>query len=317
MKAYFDTNVYRFIREKRETDAVRKVLQRCACELEASSLNLFETYAIKHPSERLAELEVIVSIADAFEARPVPWKQAIELHGELRRLRPSWMQAAPRTRNIRRFLHAHVERWHLAQLRQLPAAEEYAAYSRPAEAGIRGQGTIQRSLRQIGTCHDTLVQLVGPDGTPRPVDLANPEVYWRAEGMAVWYNAIVMKDPACRDYADWLGPYLKPQAFRDDSYGPFWLNEVLADSMPSNRLTGLVAYYQLRDRITHGNPADQLHACHWLSADVFFTADRAFHRALDQAACSHFQGGRRPILLDRSAHSCAAQLDEVLRTTFD
>ena len=42
----------------------------------------------------------------------------------------------------------------------------------------------------------------------------------------VWQNAIVQKFATSCDYADWLGPYLRPSAFEDPSYADFWLKDL-------------------------------------------------------------------------------------------
>jgi hypothetical protein len=51
-----------------------------------------------------------------------------------------------------------------------------------------------------------------------------------------------------------------------------------------------VSYYQLKQKITHGNAADQIHASCWLTNDLFITADRGIYEALASAA-RHFQAG--------------------------
>jgi len=153
--------------------------------------------------------------------------------------------------------------------------------------------------------------MLTPAGTILSSDIDNPEVYWRVEGILAWHRAIELKSPACRDYADWLAPFLKPHAFAEPSYSAFWLNEVSAEAMPLNRLTGLVSYYQLKQKITHGNPADQIHATCWLMNDLFITADRGFQEALASAA-RHYPNRSSPILINREVASFASQLEEIL-----
>src|SRR5260370_119306 len=75
--------------------------------------------------------------------------------------------------------------------------------------------------------------LAGPHGTAVPVDVNGPEVYWRVASLQVWYNAIEARNPASRDYADWLGPYLREGCFRDDSYPSFWLGKWRVKRCPS------------------------------------------------------------------------------------
>jgi hypothetical protein len=79
-----------------------------------------------------------------------------------------------------------------------------------------------------------------------------------------------------------------------------------------NRLTGLIRYYQLRHKITHGNARDQLHANYLLDVDLFFTADRAFHAILVEVVEKHLVGAAHPILLNRSAPSVLTELHATL-----
>jgi hypothetical protein len=131
--------------------------------------------------------------------------------------------------------------------------------------------------------------------------------------MTVWHAAIEGHSPASRDYADRLTPYLKHGAFNDPTYPSFWLEDASIEAMPLNRLTGLVSFYQLEEKITHGNAADQLHANHWLLSDLFFTADKAFFNVLRRIADQHFPDLPKPVFLIRTASSCAEQVERALR----
>ena len=123
--------------------------------------------------------------------------------------------------------------------------------------------------------------------------MSDPEVFWRVESLQAWYEAIEMR-PASRDYDDWLSPYLKRGSFRDPSYQSLWLEEASGATMPLNRLIGLVKFYQLAQKVTHVNAADQLHAGHWLRSDLFLTADRPFHSVLTRIAVYTSQITRSP-----------------------
>ncbi len=142
--------------------------------------------------------------------------------------------------------------------------------------------------------------------------MTDPEIYWRAVGLMAWYFAIEGGGPASRDYADWLSPFLRSGAFREPAYQSFWLRDASAKAMPLNRLTGLVSFYQLQEKITHGNAVDQFHANHWLLSDLFFTADRAFWNVLSKLRELHFPDRPTPILLDRALGSCVEQVEQVL-----
>ena len=84
--------------------------------------------------------------------------------------------------------------------------------------------------------------------------------------------------------------------------------------MPLNRVTGLVAYYQLKQKINHGNAADQIHATSWFFCDLFITADSGFYEAISRlVAEQHYPGHALPVFVDRAASSFASQLDALLK----
>src|ERR1017187_2377110 len=310
-RLYFDTNIYRFIRATGDTAAVVRALTEHDCMLTASSGNLFETYAIQSHDDRKQELKVIVALADEYEHHPVSWLHALELRREIKRLRPKWLRVIVNNRairDIRDFLQAHRAEWEEAQEGIMPDPDSYAVYRRDYEGGVQRGRNFQKNLRRELPNPELRVTLTTPAVTALPVDMTNPEVYWRVESLQSWYNAIEHHSPASRDYDDWLGPYLRPGCFRDPTYHSCWLTEVRNEALPLNRLTGLVSFYQLQQKITHGNAEDRLHATHWFASDLFITADRAFHDVLTTTATNHYPNRPLPVLIDRSGNSVAAQL---------
>jgi hypothetical protein len=147
------------------------------------------------------------------------------------------------------------------------------------------------------------------------VDLCDPEMFWRADCLMAWHNALVIRSPASRDYADWLDPYIKEAAFNDPTYKRFWLQDIRAEKVPRNRLVSMVTYYQMHHKIAHGNAEDQIHAGNLLDVDLFFTADRAYHTVLLEVVSRHFTNVARPVLLDRRAPSALSELSSALSTT--
>jgi hypothetical protein len=195
---------------------------------------------------------------------------------------------------------------------QLPPADAYALYSEDAEKGIFAQRHFQKTIRELRSPNNVSFSLHSPSGQISECDTTDPEVFWRVDGLMAWYNAIEGKHPSSRDYHDWLAPYIKPGSFRDPSYQSFWLQEISGDAMPLNKLVGLVSFYQLSHKVTHGNAADQLHAGHWLRDDLFFTADSAFYSVLMQIADAHFKRRPKPVFIDRQAPSCVKQVEPIL-----
>ena len=196
---------------------------------------------------------------------------------------------------------------------RLPSADAYARYSADAEHAIVTQRQFQKELREIRSLNSVSISVQNPLSQAVECNLADPEVFWRVESLVVWYNAIEGRKPSSRDYFDWLAPYLKPGSFKDPSYHSFWLHEASGEEMPLNKLVGLVNFYQLEHKVTHGNAADQLHACHWLRQDLFLTADSAFHNVLAQIANVHFPRTPKPVFIDRQGSSCVTQVESILR----
>ena len=309
-RLYFDTNIYRFIRSCNEIEQIRRLLAGDEWVLIVSASNLLETYAIESAAERQEEMRALVGLADEFDKYPESWRHALELRREIKRIRPKWLRAVPSKRQLRQFLQGHDALWRDAQAGIMPDPGAYRVYRRDFERGVDQSRSYQKDIRNVlpNTQNFTLVT---PDGDSVQIDVTDPEIYWRMNCLQVWYAAIEQKNPASRDYADWLGPYLRQACFRDRSYTAFWLAEVKSDALPLNRLTGLVDFYQLKKKISHGNATDQLHASQWLRSDLFVTADRAFHEILTEVA-SHYPGRGLPVLADRSSPSFASQLEVML-----
>ena len=256
ISVYFDTNVYRLAREKDEIEATRLILRKRGAQLVISSGNIFETLAISQGKSRREEAEAIVSLEPKYEEKPESWHHARELLLEIRRRRPNWIRSVSFQRSIKRFLTGHLTVWEMFKTGDYPSPEAYAHYRRDFERGVEQSNDFDKFLRTRMRTGDTfafgrsLNDLVA-------VDLRDPEVYWRFESLSTWHAAIVVRSKVSRDYADWLDPFLKNGAFEDPSYERFWLHDASANNLPLNRLTGLVAFYQLKRKITHGNAADQ------------------------------------------------------------
>lgn len=311
ISVYFDTNVYRFAKEKGEVEATRLALRKFGAQLVVSAGNIFETLAISHSKSRREEAEAIVSLDPKYEDKPESWRHAQELLFEIRRKRPKWIRAVSFRRSIKGFLAGHVHLWELFKAGDFPSPEEYAQYRRDFEQGVEHSSEFNKFLRARMRAGDTFSFGKSPDDA-MALDLANAEVFWRFESLTAWHSAVVTRSAASRDYADWITPFLKGGAFEDSSYESFWLHDAAAANLPLNRLTGLITFYQLKRKITHGNAADQIHGSNWLLQDVFFTADRAFYNVLMDVRAHAFEDVWEPILVDRGNASCAAQIDAAL-----
>jgi hypothetical protein len=176
---------------------------------------------------------------------------------------------------------------------------------RRLESSINQLRQVQKDLRKELLGRDTKTD---PD-EPWDLDayLKDPQTSWRIDCLCSWREALYVQNPHSRDYCDWLKPFVVHTAFQGRSCVEFWMNDVLEDNVRRNRITALVAYYQLHRKITHGNPFDQNHASNLLDVDYFFTCDRAFYEALSDAR-SHFTNAGEPVFLVREYDSVVEQL---------
>lgn len=319
MKIYFDTNVYDFIADRGEAQSVREYLGELGGEIQASLENLFEIYSIHDPELCKYQIKVLTTVANSFEQRPQSWHQAMEVWHEIEKLRPQWKRrpiSAKLLAQSRDFLRGHLLQWENAKKIIVPSSSDYEYYRKDFEGGVSSFINGQKKLRQQMIAHDLKLKLFLMRNFGGQVvglfegNLNDPDFYWRSENLILWNEAIINRIPESRDYADWLMPYISENAFLSPSYPHFWMEAVRAHKVNKNRISSLVSYYQLKHKVTHGNPGDQMHACHLLDSDLFFTADKSYYHVL-QETCAHFSDHATIILLDRSNISA---LDEIKKS---
>lgn len=317
MKLYFDTNIYSFVASTGEAAELRTYLRRERHIVTASQGNITEIYAIPDRAVQRSELETLTKVASSYEKRPQSWAHAKEVRNELRRCHPDWLRTRPDPDNrIREFLRGHQEAWKMAKRSDPPDSNAYLEFQSDFEVGVRKYRATQKQDRkkaQSSTRTFTTAMVNKEKVTLFYSESRDdPEIRWRFECLSVWHNAIVKRVPESRDYADWLLPYLREGAFEHTDYAKFWLEDVEAARIPKNRICGLVNFYQQEFKITHGNPADQIHTSNLLDADIFVTADKAFYSVLKKIIGNHFPGRSKPVLLNRGAESALEELRKVI-----
>ncbi len=318
MRVYLDTNVYSMAASLGDVEALHASCKRGGIQVLASAENLLEILAIPDDNDRRREMTALTRIASKFEQTPLSYRHAMEVLYELRRLRPQWVRSPVGYRKAKAFLAAHREGWRQARRGEVPPSEAFAAYRRDAESGIDRARQHQRGLKEFRKedVGDAWFLAVGEgNAAAEPlerIDLTDADQAWRLDCLGVWQNAIIRKDPASRDYRDYLGPYLTDSALLDEtSVVSFWLHEVDSLRMPLNRICGLATYFQLRHKIGHGNPLDGLHAGHLIDVDCFVTADRAFF-AVCEAIGRVVNSVARIRLMNRAAASTVTELERAL-----
>jgi len=311
---YFDTNVYRHVKACNEVSDLKHLLRSNSVTLIASSTNLIETFAISLASERDEELRSLTQLASKFESQPQSWNQALELRSAIGRYRRQWLRPIAFEKRVRFFLQQHRAKWHAACQGEYPDAASYQQFHRNFEYGIKLHNNFQRTIRSGKLNGDSLPLDADTQSTiinGKPLTLRDPEVFWRIESLLSWSAAILKKDSACRDLDDWISPYVKANAFEGYDYPDFWLRSVTPDDVPKNRLCGLLSYYQLDSKVTHGNSQDSQHACHAIDTDHFVTADIPFFEALSKVR-AHFPKFAQLHRAKRSAKSALEYLKPIL-----
>ena len=307
MRLYLDSNIYSYVEESGDATAVREYLRRGGVTVLASEAVLLEAGAIPDRNARLLRLEVIRRVSTSLIHPPFSHRQSIEVRDEIRRCRPGWLRARPDESEIERFLTRALRQW--KRLRNdclfdpglgMPAYREAAE---PAVAEFLGG---QRSMRQL-LLNSRSVEFVAGSEEYQPflAPLDQSERHWRLNSASIWARALE-GSPAMRDYADYLGPYVRlPSEPRD--WMLFWLRDVRPEAMPAGRLHAAVEFLQPTERVTHGNAIDPHHAVHLLDSDLFLTADRSFFSVLRQvhSAFHSLFSLALPVLVDRRSDRAA------------
>ena len=318
MKLYFDTNIYDFISDKQENQIVYDFLRDNQLELEASSTNLFETYAISDRDRCKQQLETLTTVATCYEKKPESWWQAKEVLSEIKRINPHWLRQPASAKLINRersFLHNHSYNWEEACRLIIPHSPSTIRYRQDFEKGVSQTLSAQKLLKQR-LLKNKLELTLYSTKKGKVIDLFDgkflePEMYWRVDCLLVWFEAISRRVPESRDYADWLLPYVRETAFNAPTYIEFWLNRVRGDKVSKNRISSLVSFYQMKQKVTHGNSNDQLHACHVFDADYFLTADKTFFKILEWVL-PYFTDTAKIVFIDRRASSVFDQVTKAV-----
>jgi hypothetical protein len=287
MLAYFDTNVYSLIAGSGQADSLRAWLDDNGVTVIASMDNLTETWATPVESTMQLQLQAITTVASCYEKSPQPYLHAKEVLLELQRFRPSWLKPRPQTRSIARYLRTHTCHWYRAKGGRLPGPESRAAYQELFSRGAERALHVQRAAKSVRDDEVVTLGAAGDFGLEpiAEVDITDAEQAWRICCLTAWHAAIVERQQSSRDYLDYLGPYLKKEAFRDmKDAASFWLTEVDGARTRLNRAVGLAQHFQVSRRLQASNAGDVIHAAYLLEAEVLVTADRRFELVLKDVA---------------------------------
>jgi hypothetical protein len=314
-KIYFDTNIYSMIGQRGDAIEIRRYLKAIGHRVVASTFNLIEVGLIPSAAVMGRDLDAIRAVATDYEKFPLPYRHAREVFNEVRRVRPDWLRTSAPQSKIRAFLRQHGAEWKAIRNGSSPPKAWSNSYRAAAEPGNATSRETQKTMRSKQLEPQGKMWLVAGSGDQvvarMEMNLHDPEIAWRTECCTSWFNAIVVKHPTSRDYADYLGPHLKPQAFVDSAMTTdFWMRQVEGKNLPLNRTAGLSNYFQLRHKISHGNAVDALHACYLHDVDIFVTADKPFAAVLHEVAKLIVRPAR-VLLINRAATSTLSELRRI------
>lgn len=320
MKIYFDTNIYDFISATMEDEIVSSYLVENKIDLVASSENLGEVYGISDKDRCKQRLKTLITVASSFEKKPQSWWQVKEVLSEVKRIKPHWLKQTPNNHLVEQekyYLYNHAYKWEKAKELSLPHPSDIAQYKNDFELGVKLSTLSQKDLRQQLVNNQLDLKFVSLKGGKLTElisgEILEPETFWRIDSLMVYHAAIVQRFKPSRDYADWLLPYIREDAFRSPTYSNFWVEQIKSAKVPKNMMSSLVSFYQMKYKITHGNPNDQIHACHLTDVDVFFTADKPFYKILEQVI-PHFAQTSKVMLIDRGAPSAFGEIKKEIES---
>lgn len=307
MNIYLDTNVYSYIHEAREGREARDYFREISAQILIDDVVILETARVPDRKERLRRLQTVRTVSSVFITPPSAYREAMEVLGEIRRCRPTWLEPAPDESMVSKFLRLGPRNWRKFKYDRLPdPALALPRYLRDAEPASQTFLAAQRQMRQVFLEATAYEFRVDNDELQEYLDsLGQTERYWRLSSEGVWAAAL-NGEAAMRDYKDFLGPYLAPRRIERRDWASFWFRDVAGNAMPVSRLRSAVEFHQSAAKITHGNPMDIDHGLHLANCDLLLTCDRSFFKVLGLVAEEGVPGARlgRPVLVPRlSGHS--------------
>jgi hypothetical protein len=246
---------------------------------------------------------------------------------EVRRLRPAWLRAWPRTDRVASLNAFWTKRiWRQARTDLDRLVEKAASMgARDRERVIAMQRFNQTALRTSGVVLDLphMEMTLLPNAPPEIREGWNADDAlepWRLNASMVFWHALVkVKSRAAftgedTTLSDWVEAYVRLDRLSNDraDYNRFWFYEVEAARMPRNWLRWAVQTEQWKFHIGPGNPGDEQQTSYLLDCDLYVTADHRFSLVLSvvRSRCPAPMADIR--FIDRDADSVVAALKEAI-----
>jgi hypothetical protein len=254
---------------------------------------------VARTSDLVLRSELVHAVASRGKIRIHPRTEAKmladEVIEEMRLLRPEWVWKMPETSNIARLEKFwELKIWQSAT--RDPVQFGHTILDSDMEAADTAIYEVQAENKQAASASGFRLRDSEPwtnlSDQPTSVQLGwngQPFHLWRLKAAQLWWDVIVVRPsgtPGHPSLRDWLAPYLKRQAVREDRerWNRLWYHEVEASRMPRTWMTEVLFDAQLQQKLSFGNSRDVQHAAYLFDADVFFTADGAYATALENVS---------------------------------
>lgn len=286
MHLYLDNNILAHADEALENERLRRWMQEGRHKIVRSEPLLLEVLAIPDESRRRRRMATLGSLPGA-RSLPIAALLVREFIPVVAQQRANWLRRPVGDDTVvREGVAKHHATWR--DLRRAPRRVErdhveFRALEPSASARSR---SAQRTLKSIARepVGDWIEAPLGREVVRMPAALLHSdEGFFRVESLVTWWAALREDQATLRDLYWYAVPYLRPARMTATTFAKFWLEDVRPDAMPRAFSTSVVVRAQLDAKIGHGNVADVGHATYLKDADVFFTEDREFARALERA----------------------------------
>lgn len=298
VRVALDTNIWSYIADAGVAAEFEKFVSGSQTKVVIPPSVLLE--ALRHPKAEVRQRIVDAMCRAAYQKLPSEAElESREIIAEVRRCRPNMLRQFPNTGRTATF-HAF---WTHRIWREAKANPE-VFYDKQTETPstskkdwtVETQKINRKNLLRDGDGFDAtdLSHMLITTDDPSRANVFAPGWdgshvdAWRFENLGIYrYEIFTISRRAAvtgedTTFADWLGAYVDlPRLTKDpEGFTKFWFTEIEKARVPRHWLRWAVRQAQMSMKVTGGNPYDDQHSSYLLDCDIFLTADRAFHRAL-------------------------------------
>ncbi len=293
LRVILDTNVWAYIADADESDALEQLEERLAVRIVVPPSLLLEALRtpdaeIRHRIVHAMTRRGAERVHPSTEAR----QQVDEFVAEIRRLRPRWMRPFAHTADIAGFEKFWTKRiWQEAARDPDRSAAAYGSTPMNAEVQewldvqVENKQAFARTGRPVLEIEPT-VTLADQASDARLGWEGDRLPFWRVHASWRWWIVVSGSGPrpsSHQTFRDWLDPWVLRDVMKRDREGwnRLWFYELESSRMARTWITEILPWAQLMAKVGGGNPRDVQHAAYLFAADVFLTADRRLVNALE------------------------------------